>query len=61
MVDDATKKIAAAFGAEAAISAISEALSDRWYDLESGSSDTDASLTLSLRLRLRVTGVTGVV
>jgi putative ATP-dependent endonuclease of OLD family len=45
-VDDATKKLAAAFGSEPAICAISEALSDRWSDLEDGSSETDPSLTL---------------
>jgi putative ATP-dependent endonuclease of OLD family len=48
-VADASKKLAEAFATEAAISAISEALSDRWSELEDGTSDTDPSMTLISR------------
>jgi putative ATP-dependent endonuclease of OLD family len=45
-VDDAAQKLTVAFDAEAAITAISEALSDCWSDLEDGTSDTEPSLSL---------------
>ena len=45
-VDDATKKLSAAFGGEAAINAISSALSTRWKELHDEKTDTDPSLAL---------------
>jgi putative ATP-dependent endonuclease of the OLD family len=45
-VEDATKELSKAFSAEAAIKAISEALSDRWRDLHDNVTDKDPSLNL---------------
>lgn len=45
-VDDATKKLSDAFGGEAAIDAISKALSIRWKELHDDETDTDPSLAL---------------
>lgn len=45
-VDDATKKLSDAFGGEAAIDAISRALSVRWKELHDEETDTDPSLAL---------------
>ncbi|MCA6100070.1 hypothetical protein [Bradyrhizobium australafricanum] len=45
-VDDATKKLSDALGGEAAIDAISKALSERWKELHDEETDTDPSLTL---------------
>lgn len=45
-VDDATKKLSDAFGGEAAIDAISKALSVRWKELHDEETDTDPSLAL---------------
>lgn len=45
-VDDATRKLSDAFGGEAAIDAISKALSTRWKELHDEETDTDPSLTL---------------
>ncbi|PIT03892.1 chromosome segregation protein SMC [Bradyrhizobium nitroreducens] len=45
-VDDATKKLSDAFGGEAAIDAISKALSARWKELHDEETDTDPSLAL---------------
>jgi putative ATP-dependent endonuclease of OLD family len=45
-VDDATKKLSDAFGGEAAIDAISKALSVRWKELHDERTDTDPSLAL---------------
>ena len=46
-VDAATKELSKAFGAEAAIDAISAALSDRWKELHDEKTDTDPALTLT--------------
>lgn len=46
-VDAATKELSKAFGAEAAIDAISAALSDRWTELHDEKTDTDPTLTLT--------------
>jgi putative ATP-dependent endonuclease of OLD family len=46
-VDAATKELSKAFGAEAAIDAISAALSDRWKELHDEKTDTDPTLTLT--------------
>ena len=46
-MDVATKALAKAFGAEAAIDAISAALSDRWKELHDEKTDTDPALTLT--------------
>jgi putative ATP-dependent endonuclease of the OLD family len=45
-VDDATKKLSDAFGGEAAIDAICNALSVRWKELHDDETDTDPNLTL---------------
>ena len=45
-VEDATKSLSDAFGAEAAISAISRALAMRWKELHDDKTDTDPSLRL---------------
>ena len=45
-VDDATKKLSDAFGGEAAIDAISRALSVRWKELHDEQTDTDPSVAL---------------
>ena len=45
-VDASTKKLSEAFSAEAAIEAMSVALSNRWYELEEAETSTDPSLTL---------------
>src|SRR5260221_4739818 len=46
-VDAATKELSKAFGGEAAIDAISAALSDRWKELHDEKTDTDPALTLT--------------
>lgn len=46
-IDRATKKLSQAFGAEAAITAISAALSDRWKELHDEKTDTDPAITLT--------------
>jgi putative ATP-dependent endonuclease of OLD family len=46
-VDRATKKLSRAFGSEAAIAAISTALSDRWKELHDEKTDTDPAITLT--------------
>ncbi|MHC2467129.1 ATP-dependent nuclease [Bradyrhizobium embrapense] len=46
-VESATKTLSAAFGGEAAIKAISGALSDRWKELHDEKTDTDPALTLT--------------
>ena len=45
-VDDATKKLADAFGGEAAIDAIRKALSTRWEGVHDEQTDTDPNLSL---------------
>jgi putative ATP-dependent endonuclease of OLD family len=45
-VDDATEKLADAFGTEAAIKAIGDALSTRWKELHDEETDTDPRLAL---------------
>ncbi|MCW5691013.1 MAG: AAA family ATPase [Pseudolabrys sp.] len=45
-VDDATKRLSDAFGGEAAIGAISKALSVRWKELNSEDTDADPNLSL---------------
>jgi putative ATP-dependent endonuclease of the OLD family len=45
-IDSATTELAQAFSAEAAIEAMSEALSDRWGDLHDNVTDTDPSFAL---------------
>ncbi|WP_050626000.1 ATP-dependent nuclease [Bradyrhizobium viridifuturi] len=45
-VDDATKKLSEAFGGEAAIDAVSKALSIRWKELHDEETDTDPGLAL---------------
>ena len=45
-VDEATEKLSDAFSGEAAITAISEALSTRWKELHDDKTDTDPSLRL---------------
>jgi putative ATP-dependent endonuclease of OLD family len=45
-VDEATKRLSDAFGGEAAIGAISKALSVRWKELNSEDTDTDPNLSL---------------
>ena len=45
-VDEATEKLSDAFSGEAAITAISEALSTRWKELHDDKADTDPSLRL---------------
>jgi putative ATP-dependent endonuclease of OLD family len=45
-VDEATKKLSDAFGGEAAIDAISKALSVRWKELHDEETDTDPGLAL---------------
>ncbi len=45
-IDDATTELAEAFRAEAAIGAMSDALSDRWSELHDNVTDTDPSLAL---------------
>jgi len=45
-IDEATTALANAFSAEAAIEAMSEALSDRWSELHDYQTDTDPSLAL---------------
>jgi putative ATP-dependent endonuclease of the OLD family len=45
-VEDATKELSKAFTAEAAIKAISEALSKRWSDLHDGVTEKDPSINL---------------
>jgi putative ATP-dependent endonuclease of OLD family len=45
-VDEATEKLSVAFGGEAAITAISEALSTRWKELHDDKTNTDPSLRL---------------
>jgi putative ATP-dependent endonuclease of OLD family len=46
-VDSATKTLSTAFGREAAIGAISTALSDRWKELHDEKTDTNPALTLT--------------
>jgi putative ATP-dependent endonuclease of OLD family len=46
-VDNATKELSKAFGAETGIDAISAALSDRWKELHDEKTDTDPALTLT--------------
>jgi putative ATP-dependent endonuclease of OLD family len=46
-VDQATKKLSKAFGSEAAIAAISTALSDRWKELHDEKTDTEPVITLT--------------
>jgi putative ATP-dependent endonuclease of OLD family len=48
-VDEATEKLSDAFSGEAAITAISEALSTRWEELHDDKTDTDPSLRLVSR------------
>jgi len=45
-VDEATASLSTAFGAEAAIAAMSSALSDRWSELDDDISDADPKMTL---------------
>ena len=46
-VEKATKQLSESFGAEAAIDAISKALSERWKELHDEKTDTDPALTLT--------------
>ncbi|WP_257169691.1 ATP-dependent endonuclease [Bradyrhizobium sp. SRS-191] len=46
-VESATKTLSVAFGGEAAIKAISSALSERWKELHDEKTDTDPALTLT--------------
>ena len=46
VIDESLKKLAETFSTEAAVKAISGALSDRWYELEDLESDADPNLTL---------------
>ncbi len=46
-VESATKTLSTAFGGEAAIQAISSALSERWKELHDEKTDTDTALTLT--------------
>jgi putative ATP-dependent endonuclease of OLD family len=46
-VDRATRKLSQAFGAEAAIDAISTALSDRWKELHDEKTDTQPAIALT--------------
>lgn len=46
VIDEATSALSTAFGGEAAIKTISDAISDRWNDLHDDATDTDPSLAL---------------
>ena len=48
-VDASIKKLSEAFSAEAAVKAMSDALSNRWYELEEAETSTEPSLTLVSR------------